>query len=110
MLDLSFEKLFVLGMLAMFLLGPEHLPRYAAQLARLVRVVKHMAAEARGRLEEELGPELDADLRRIDPRQYDPRRIIRDTLTEDDAEVPQRRRERSPEPVARVPALDDEAT
>jgi sec-independent protein translocase protein TatB len=108
MFELSFEKLLVIGLLAAFLLGPQHLPRYAAQLARLVRVVRHMASDARGRLEEELGPDFDADLRRLDPRQYDPRRILRDALTTDEEEP-------VPDPVparsaARAPVVDDEAT
>jgi sec-independent protein translocase protein TatB len=100
--ELSFEKILVIGLLAAFLLGPQHLPRYAAQLARLVRVVRAMAGEARGRLEEELGPDFDTDLRRLDPRQYDPRRIIRDALADDDAGAPEagseRKREREQEP------------
>ena len=34
---LTFDKLLVLGIIAVFLLGPERLPYYASQLARLVR-------------------------------------------------------------------------
>ena len=105
MFELSFEKMLVIGLLAAFLLGPQHLPRYAAQLARLVRLVRAMAGEARGRLEEELGPDFGTDLRRLDPRRYDPRRIIRDALADDDADAPElgtegkREREQEPEDV-----------
>jgi Sec-independent protein translocase protein TatA len=81
--ELSFEKLIVIGVIATFLIGPERLPKYAAQLARLIRVLRGMASEAKGRLEEELGPDVDVDWRRLDPRQYDPRRIIREALLED---------------------------
>ena len=98
MFELSFEKILVLGLLAAFLLGPQHLPRYATQLARLVRVVRAMAGEARGRLEEELGPDFGTNLRRLDPRQYDPRRIIRDALADDDADGSGSEREREQEP------------
>ena len=86
MLELSIEKLVVIGLIAAFLIGPERLPAYAAKLARLVQVVRGMANEAKGRLQEELGPDFDADWKQLDPRQYDPRRIIRNALTEDDDE------------------------
>ena len=86
MFELSFEKLIVIGLIAAFLIGPERLPAYATRLARLVRVVRSMANDAKGRLQDELGPDFDADWQRLDPRQYDPRRIIRDALTEEDGE------------------------
>ena len=83
MFELSFEKLIVIGLIAAFLIGPERLPAYATQLARLVRVLRGMASEAKGRLEEELGADVDVDWRRLDPRQYDPRRIVREALLDD---------------------------
>jgi sec-independent protein translocase protein TatB len=82
---LTFEKLLVIGIIAVFLLGPERLPYYAGQLARLVRSARDMASGARDRLREEMGPEFDeVDWKKLDPRQYDPRRIIREALLEDD--------------------------
>ena len=36
MFGLTFEKLLIIGVIAVFLLGPERLPHYAAQLGRLV--------------------------------------------------------------------------
>lgn len=103
MFELSFEKLIVIGLVAAFLIGPERLPAYAAQLARLVKVLRGMASDAKGRLEEELGPDVEVDWRRLDPRQYDPRRIVREALLEDDgrtggAVVDDRSRERLVEP------------
>ena len=120
MFELSIEKLVVIGLIAAFLIGPERLPAYAERLARLVRVVRSMADDAKGRLQDELGP--DADWQRLDPRQYDPRRIIRNALTdEDDGAAPLRTdlrpappAQRSGAPAARwmgaVPATDDEGT
>lgn len=65
-------------------LGPERLPQYAAQLGRLVRELRRMATGAREQLREEVGPEFDdVDWRKLDPRQYDPRRIIKEALLED---------------------------
>jgi sec-independent protein translocase protein TatB len=81
---LTFEKLLVIGIIAVFLLGPERLPYYAAQFARLVRSLRDMANGARDRLREEMGPEFDeVDWKKLDPRQYDPRRIIREALLDD---------------------------
>jgi sec-independent protein translocase protein TatB len=74
----------VLAMIAVVILGPERLPEYAAQLARLVKGLRKMASGAREQLREEVGPELDeVDWRKLDPRQYDPRRIIKEALLED---------------------------
>jgi sec-independent protein translocase protein TatB len=93
----SFDKLIVIAVLAVFLLGPERIPHYAAQLGRLVRTVRDMANGAKERLRDEMGPDFDdVDWKKLDPRQYDPRRIIREALLEDlDA---------APAPVIRPPA------
>jgi sec-independent protein translocase protein TatB len=81
---LDFEKLLVIGFIAVIILGPQRLPKYAAQLGRLVRSLREMANGARDRLREEMGPEFDdVDWQKLDPRQYDPRRIIRDALLDD---------------------------
>lgn len=82
---LTFEKLFIIAIIAVILLGPDRLPYYASQLARLVRSLKNMATGARERMREEMGPEFDEiDWKKLDPRQYDPRRIIREALADDD--------------------------
>lgn len=84
MFGLTFEKLLVIGLIAVFLLGPDRLPHYAAQFARLVRRLRDFADGARDRLREEMGPDFDdVDWRKLDPRQYDPRRIIREALLDD---------------------------
>ena len=89
MFGLTFEKLLVIGILAVFLLGPERLPYYASQLARLAKSLKRMADGAKDRMREEMGPDFDeVDWKKLDPRQYDPRRIIREALLEDDDDGP----------------------
>ncbi|GAA3594631.1 hypothetical protein GCM10022198_18060 [Klugiella xanthotipulae] len=83
---LTFEKLLVIGVIAVFLLGPERLPMYTAKLAQLIKSLRDMASGAKERMRDELGPEFDdVDWKKLDPRQYDPRRIIRDALLEDDS-------------------------
>ena len=85
MFGLTFEKLLIIGVIAVFLLGPERLPHYAAQLGRLVRSLRDMANGAKDRMREEMGPEFDeVDWKQLDPRQYDPRRIIRNALSDAD--------------------------
>ena len=85
---LTFDKLLVIGIIAVFLLGPERLPYYASQLARLVKSLRSMANGAKDRMREEMGPDFDdIDWKKLDPRQYDPRRFIREALIEDDEPV-----------------------
>ena len=87
-MGLTFDKILVIMLIAMFLLGPERLPMYAKKLGEFVRGAKRMAEGAKGRLRDEMGPEFDdVDWRQLDPRQYDPRRIIRDALVEDEKEA-----------------------
>lgn len=81
---LTFDKLLIILVIAVILIGPERLPGYAAQLARLVKTLRGFAAGAKERMREEMGPEFDeVDWRKLDPRQYDPRRIIREALVDD---------------------------
>ncbi|WP_338051572.1 twin-arginine translocase TatA/TatE family subunit [Pseudonocardia acidicola] len=63
MFDLSIEKLFVLGLAALFILGPERLPGAAAWLGRTIRQLRSYAGDANQKLRSELGPEFD-ELRR----------------------------------------------
>jgi sec-independent protein translocase protein TatB len=84
MFGLTFEKILIIGIIAVFLLGPEKLPHYAAQLGRLTRQLRDMANGAKDRMRDEMGPDFDdLDWKKLDPRQYDPRRIIREALIDD---------------------------
>lgn len=97
-MGLTFDKILVILVIAMFVVGPDRLPVYAKKLGELVRSIKRMSEGAKDRLKEEMGPEYDeVDWRQLDPRQYDPRRIIRDALLEDEREtrVAERRAARS---------------
>ncbi len=82
MLNISGEEFLILVFVALVLIGPERLPQYAEQLARLVRTLREMMAGAKTSLKEELGDDY-AELAKFDPRQYDPRRIVREALVED---------------------------
>jgi len=88
MFGLTFDKVIIIAIVAAFLLGPERIPHYAAMLGRFVRKAKEMTAGAKERLRDEMGPEFDeVDWKKLNPRQYDPRRIIRDALLDDEPTV-----------------------
>ena len=73
----------LLALIAVFVLGPDKLPGYAAKLAQGIRKFRGMAEGAKGQLKDQLGPEYsDINWRQYDPRQYDPRRIVREALIE----------------------------
>lgn len=78
---LTIEKLLLIGLIAVMIIGPERLPAAAESLRRTIQQARRMARTAQERMREELGPEVaDLDWQRLDPRQYDPRRIIREAL------------------------------
>jgi sec-independent protein translocase protein TatB len=85
---LTIEKLLLIGVVAGLLIGPERLPRYVESLTRFVKRAKEYVTTAKTRMKDEMGADFDdVDWRTLDPRQYDPRRIIREALL-DDAPVP----------------------
>jgi sec-independent protein translocase protein TatB len=67
--DIGAGEFIALAILALIILGPEKLPRYAAEAARVLRRVRQMANEARADVRRELGPEFgDLSLRDLNPR------------------------------------------
>lgn len=85
-LGLTFDKLLLIGLVAVLIIGPERLPKAAETFARFVRRAGEYLRETKSKMKDELGPEIDeVDWRKLDPRQYDPRRIIRDALFEEPA-------------------------
>jgi sec-independent protein translocase protein TatB len=112
---LSGEKLLILGLIAVFILGPDRLPHYAQQLAKFAKTIKRMADGAKDQLSNEIGEELD--WKKLDPRQYDPRRIIREALADEISAAPnatalnQPKRQAQPKLIAgEQPPFDSEAT
>ncbi|GGD36363.1 translocase [Microbacterium faecale] len=82
----SLDKVIMIAVIAAILIGPERLPQAAEWLGRTTRRVRDYARGARTRVEEEVGDDFgEVDWTKLDPRQYDPRRIIREALLEDDA-------------------------
>jgi len=92
---LTFEKLAIILVVALIVLGPERLPIYAQKLGELVKNIKRMTEGAKDRVKEEMGDEFDeVDWKQLDPRQYDPRTIIRNALIEEERS-PEARRARA---------------
>ncbi len=59
MFDLSLEKIAVLMVVALFVLGPERLPAAAGWIGDNIRRVKAYVATANQQIRSELGPEFD---------------------------------------------------
>ncbi|WP_298459460.1 Sec-independent protein translocase TatB [uncultured Cellulomonas sp.] len=84
MLGINGGEFLLLIVVAVVVVGPERLPRYAEQLAVWVRTARRYALSAKDRVSEELGDDVgDVDWAALDPRRYDPRRIVREALLDD---------------------------
>lgn len=81
MFDINGGEFLVILLVAVIVIGPTRLPGYAEQLARLTKQARRYIADAKRRVDDELGDEArDIDWEALDPRRYDPRRIVRDAL------------------------------
>ncbi len=77
LLDLSFFKLLVLGVLALIIFGPERLPTMAAQAGRLLRELRRMAEGAKSELQDSLGPEFTQFSQQFDIADLNPKHFVR---------------------------------
>lgn len=105
----------VLLLIVLLVVGPDKLPEFASQFAGWVRQGRDFLREAKTSLKDEFGEDI-SDLRSLDPRQYDPRRIVREALMEDVVPPPRAPARQSPVPPRQPPQpppvapFDDEAT
>lgn len=101
-------EIVVLAIVGLIVIGPDRLPGLARDAARMLRTLRDMATGARQQLQDELGPEFAdidlqslnprtavqravfgddvPDLRKYDPRRFDPDAVIRDTLLGEDSD------------------------
>ncbi|MDO5628371.1 MAG: twin-arginine translocase TatA/TatE family subunit [Mobilicoccus sp.] len=105
-------EILVIVVLAFILIGPERLPEVLAKTRRFIREARKMADGARTQLRDQMGPEFDdIDWKSYDPRQYDPRRIVREALLEpyddDDDDDDSKDEKRREEPARRAAAVYD---
>lgn len=69
MFDIGMGEVLALGVIGLLVLGPEKLPKFAADAARMLRQVRRMASTAREDVRRELGPELQGiSLEDLNPR------------------------------------------
>lgn len=89
MFGINGAEFLILLVIAVVVVGPERLPRYAEQLAHGVRRLRHFLGDAKERVQTELGDDVkDLDWEALDPRRYDPRRIVRDALLDPEPQAP----------------------
>lgn len=69
--SLGWPEVALLVVIALFVFGPERLPKMAAEAGRMLRALRQMADNARSDLQAELGPELgDLDLASLNPKTF----------------------------------------
>ncbi|NMR19893.1 Sec-independent protein translocase protein TatB [Cellulomonas fimi] len=86
MFDINGGEFLLILVVAIVVVGPERLPRYAEQLGGWVRTLRRFLRTAKQRVDTELGDQAgDVDWAALDPRRYDPRRIVREALLDDDS-------------------------
>ena len=81
---LGWSELIVLAIVGLVVLGPDRLPKAAADAAKWLRQLRTMARNATQDLKAELGPEMaDLDLASLHPR-----RLVSSALWDDDEPKP----------------------
>lgn len=93
MLGINGTEMVILVVVALVVIGPKRLPEYAQKLRDLVRQLRRMAEGAKDSVRRDFGDDFkDVDWQKLDPRQYDPRRIVREALVEEDAAIRESKR------------------
>jgi sec-independent protein translocase protein TatB len=109
MMGMGWPELLVVGIVAVFVFGPDRLPELARQAGSFLRMARQMVDNAKTDLAEELGPEFkDLNLRDLDPREL-VRRNVLEAMDSDEPEprVPSGKR---PLKYGERPPFDAEAT
>lgn len=104
MFGMGWPEMFVIGVVAMLVFGPDKLPDLARQAGRFVRTVKQMADNAK----EDLGRELGHDFSGLELRDLDPREVVRRSLLDD--EPAPKTPAQKPLGAGEVPPFDSEST
>jgi len=78
--QVGWGELIVLAIIGLVVLGPDRLPKAAADAAKMLRQLRAMARNATADLKAELGPEMaDLDLASLHPR-----RMVQSVMFDDD--------------------------
>jgi sec-independent protein translocase protein TatB len=81
--DIGIGEFLGIAVIALLVLGPDKLPKFAADAAKYIRQFRRMAQTAREDVRRELGPELQG----ISLENLNPRSVLRKHLLDDDADV-----------------------
>ena len=76
-------EIVVLLIVFLVIVGPQRLPEVTRSLVQWVRKARRWVDDSRSTVEDEMGIAIE-DLKKYDPRQYDPRRIIREAWGDTD--------------------------
>jgi sec-independent protein translocase protein TatB len=116
MFHVGLGEVIVIAVVALFVVGPERLPKYAAEAGRMLRQLRRMAKQASATVREELGPDFaDVELADLHPRRFVRKHLFED-LDDDDVRggVPTTAPPQAPSPPALAagerPPYDAEAT
>jgi sec-independent protein translocase protein TatB len=102
---MGWSEILLIGIVGVLVFGPDKLPEFARQSARLIRTVRRMAQDAKN----DLGRELGHDLSGLDLKDLDPREVVRRTILEDSP--PAIPPANAPElPPGNLPPMDPDAT
>lgn len=111
MFDVGLPEIAVILLIAVVVFGPERLPEFARQAARMLHTLKGFANNAQKELRDELGPDY-ADLRL---RDLDPRVAIRQHVLDAMSDIEEEERAKTrpgqmPLSYGEAPPYDDEST
>jgi sec-independent protein translocase protein TatB len=105
MFGMGWSEILLIGIVGVLVFGPDKLPEFARQSARLIRTVRRMAQDAKN----DLGREFGHDLSGLDLKDLDPREVVRRTILEDSP--PAIPPATAPElPPGNLPPMDPDAT
>lgn len=77
--NIGWGEIAFLVVLALFVFGPERLPKAAADAGRMLRQIRAMAQNATADIKSELGPEMaDLDLTSLTPRRFVEKHLFSD--------------------------------
>ena len=83
MLDIGAGEVVGLAVIGLIVVGPERLPRLAAEAGQLLRKLRQIAADARAEVADELGPEFqDISIQDLNPKAFVRRHLLDDELAD----------------------------
>lgn len=82
--SISGSEFLVILVVIMLVVGPSRMPAVAKGVTRIVKSTRLQLTKWRASLDDQMGDDFkQVDLTKLDPRQYDPRRLIREAVQEE---------------------------